>query len=165
MLLCARCGAVPATQHLLHVGADGQQVELHLCQACAEKAQLLTPPGLNLPAVLQALIGAHVGSLADELSRLNCPSCGIKFMEFRADGRLGCPHDYAVFRAGLLPLLKKLHRQCRHAGKRPKRQVWSQERAQELLRLRRELRAAIESEAFEQAARLRDLLRQKEAEA
>ena len=29
---------------------------------------------------------------------LTCPHCGIKFMEFRAQGRLGCPHDYEVFR-------------------------------------------------------------------
>lgn len=164
-MLCAQCGQAPATQHLLHIGPDGRHTELHLCLACAEKQQLVTPPGLNLPALLQALIGAHVGSLSDELSRLACPSCGIKFMEFRADGRLGCPHDYAVFRAGLEPLLKKLHRRHRHVGKQPKRRARSQERAHELLKLRRELRAAIEQEAFEQAARLRDQIRQKEAEA
>ena len=61
-------------------------------------------PFLNLPAILQTLIGQHVGQLTDELARLTCPVCGIKYMEFRAEGRLGCPHDYTVFRAGLEPL-------------------------------------------------------------
>jgi hypothetical protein len=31
---------------------------------------------------------------------LTCPDCGIKFMEFRAGGQLGCPQDYRVFSAG-----------------------------------------------------------------
>jgi hypothetical protein len=28
-----------------------------------------------------------------------CPYCGIKFVEFRNSGRLGCPHDYIGFAA------------------------------------------------------------------
>ena len=35
-------------------------------------------------------------------------------IEFRADGRLGCPHDYEVFRVGLEPLLQRIHRSGRH---------------------------------------------------
>ncbi|HMP01932.1 MAG TPA: UvrB/UvrC motif-containing protein [Gemmatales bacterium] len=165
MIPCSRCGQAAATEHLIHVGPDGSKSELHLCTACAEKAQIVAPEGLQLPAVLQALIGTHVGALSDELSRLVCPSCGIKYMEFRAEGRLGCPHDYAVFRVGLLPLLKKIHRHERHAGKQPKRRRRSLERDQELLRLRRELSAAIDQEAYEQAAVIRDRIREKEAEA
>src|SRR5262249_9513105 len=63
----------------------GQKKELHLCQACAEKQQLLQKQELNLPAILQALIGQKIGPLTDELSRLTCPTCGIKYMEFRAE--------------------------------------------------------------------------------
>ena len=61
------------------------------------------------------------GQLTDELARLTCPACGIKYMEFRSEGRLGCPHDYQVFRTGLEPLLNKIHRADRHVGKRPRR--------------------------------------------
>ena len=31
-----------------------------------------------------------------------CPDCGLKFMEFRAGGRLGCPLDYCGFLQGAL---------------------------------------------------------------
>ncbi len=157
---CQRCSN-PATVHLTNI-ENNQKHEVHLCRECAEAQQLLKKQELNLPAVLQSLIGQHVGPWTDELARLTCPACGIRYMEFRAAGRLGCPHDYNVFRAGLEPLLQRIHRSERHVGKRPRRAV-TLEKLAELVELRRELRTAVESEAYEEAARLRDLLRQKEA--
>src|SRR5205085_5097769 len=112
--------------------------ELHLCQACAEQQQLLKQQELNLPAILQTLIGQHIGALTDALSRLTCPTCGIKYMEFRAEGRLGCPNDYEVFRAGLEPLLQRIHRSLKHAGKVPRRRSHGRCNA-ELITLRSEL--------------------------
>jgi protein arginine kinase activator len=157
---CQSCSNV-ATVHLTDI-VDGQKKELHLCQRCAEKQQLTQQQELNLPAILQTLIGQHLGQLTDELARLRCPACGIRYMEFRAEGRLGCPQDYDVFRVGLTPLLQRIHRSDRHVGKSPRRVVTSAHQA-ELLDIRRQLRAAVEAEAYEDAARLRDLLRQKEA--
>ena len=159
---CQECSN-PATVHLTKIGNDGQKKQIHLCQQCAEQQQLVKQEELNLPAILQALIGQHVGQLTDELARLTCPACGIKYMEFRAEGRLGCPHDYEVFRAGLEPLLQKIHRAERHVGKKPRRQPRSAAWQAELVELRHQLRTAVEAEAYEEAARLRDLLRQKEA--
>jgi protein arginine kinase activator len=158
---CQSCDN-PATVHLTDI-VQGKKKELHLCQACAEKQQLLTHQELNLPAILQTLIGHHVGQLSDELARLACPVCGIKYMEFRAEGRLGCPHDYTVFRAGLEPLLMRIHRAERHVGKSPARRAPGRA-VQTELDLRRQLRAAVEEERYEEAARLRDLLRQRESQ-
>ncbi len=151
----------PATVHLTDI-VDQQKKETHLCQACAEKQNLVTKQELNLPTILQTLIGQHVGPLTDELARLTCPECGIKYMEFRAEGRLGCPNDYSVFRVGLEPLLQRIHRSTRHKGKAPRHRP-DPEREAELADLRRRLREAVEAEAYEEAARLRDLLRTKDA--
>lgn len=158
---CQLCSN-PATVHLTDI-VNNQKRELHLCQSCAEAQQLVKQQELNLPAILQSLIGQHVGPQTDALARLTCPACGIKYMEFRAQGRLGCPHDYAVFRTGLEPLLQRIHRAARHVGKAPRRGVLSQARQAELVELRRRLQAAVETEAYEEAARIRDLLRNKEA--
>jgi len=141
---------------------DNQKKELHLCQSCAESQQLIKHQELNLGAILHSLIGQHLGPQTDELARLTCPACGIKYMEFRAQGRLGCPHDYEVFRIGLAPLLRRIHRSTRHVGKSPRRALPADEQAA-LVDLRRRLRQAVEAEAYEEAAQLRDLLRQKEA--
>ena len=158
---CQTCSK-PATVHLTDIVA-GQKKELHLCQDCAEQQQLLKQQELNLPAILQSLIGQHLGQLTDELARLTCPACGIKYMEFRAEGRLGCPHDYTAFRVSLEPLLQRIHRSCQHKGKTPRRRAVNGNLLVEIVELRQQLRAAIEAEAYEEAGRLRDLLRQKEA--
>jgi protein arginine kinase activator len=157
---CQLCSK-PATVHLTDI-VNHQKKEVHLCQACAESQQLLKNQEMNLSAILQTLIGQHLGPQTDELARLTCPACGIKYMEFRAQGRLGCPHDYAVFRNGLTPLLQRIHRSARHVGKSPRRCLAPEEQ-EALAEIRRRLRQAVDSEAYEEAARLRDLLRKKEA--
>jgi protein arginine kinase activator len=141
---------------------NGHKREVHLCEACAQKQQILKHQELNLSAIVQAVLGQHIPPLTDELARLTCPACGIKYMEFKAEGRLGCPHDYEVFHAALEPLLERIHRGRRHVGKIPRHAVANAARQTEMVQLRQELRRAVEAEAYEEAARLRDLLRQKE---
>jgi protein arginine kinase activator len=158
---CQSCSS-PATVHLTDI-VGGHKKELHLCQACAEHQHLIKQQELNLPAILQTLIGHHIGQYTDEMARLTCPACGIKYMEFRAEGRLGCPHDYEVFRNGLEPLLQRIHRAGRHVGKAPRRHRFSPLLQAELIELRGQLRAAVDAESYEEAGRLRDLIRQKEA--
>jgi protein arginine kinase activator len=157
---CDRCSS-PATIHLTKI-IDGQKKEVHLCAACAEAQNLTHDTELNLSVILQTVIGQHASPLADELARLTCPVCGIKYMEFRALGRLGCPEDYRVFHKALLPLLRRIHRQTRHVGKSPQYSERKLALHAELLDLRQQLRSAVEAEAYEEAARLRDLVKQKE---
>lgn len=157
---CQLCSK-QATMHLSNI-VNGQKKELHLCQDCAEKQQLLKQQELNLSAILQTVIGQHVGQLTDELARLTCPTCGIKYMEFKAEGRLGCPNDYQVFQVALKPLLLRMHRSVSHKGKKPRHSLLTTARLAEIVELRQQLRRAVETEAFEEAARLRDLLREKE---
>ncbi len=153
----------PATVHLTDI-VNRQKNELHLCQACAEKKQLLKQQELNLPAILQTLIGQHVGPQTDELARLTCPAAASSTWSSGSQGRLGCPHDYEVFAIGLEPLLlPDSTAPARHVGKAPRQQGrrpiawpnWSS--------CAGNLQPAVEAEAYEEAARLRDLLRQKEA--
>ncbi|HEX4589777.1 MAG TPA: UvrB/UvrC motif-containing protein [Gemmataceae bacterium] len=152
----------PATVHLTKL-VKKQKLEVHLCEACAEKHQA-APADLSLSSILESVIGQHISPVAEELGRLICPTCGIKYMEFRADGRLGCPADYEVFRRGLVPILQRIHRATRHAGKSPRRRRSASDPAAEaeLLDLRQQLRRAVGSEDYETAAALRDLIRQKE---
>ena len=158
---CQECSNA-ATVHLTDI-VNGHKREVHLCQGCAEKRELVKHQELNLSAILQTVIGQHIGPLTDELARLTCPSCGIKYMEFKAEGRLGCPQDYEVFRAALAPLLQRIHRALRHVGKIPVHAVRNAALQSELMDLRQLLRRAVEAENYEEAARLRDLIRQKES--
>ena len=99
---------------------------------------------------------------ADELDRLDqqsCPVCGITFFEFRNEGRLGCPHDYVRFDAELEPLILNIHGNTKHIGKRPRRATGDSDWQTDLIRLRRELKEAIEQEDYERASELRDEIR------
>jgi protein arginine kinase activator len=162
-MTCQRCHD-DAAVHLTET-VDGRRRELHLCVSCAREAGLAlpaSPPKLGLDKVVQGLIVAHVGELVGELAELTCPDCGVRFMEFRTLGRLGCPSDYQVFARGLLPLLGRSQGATRHVGKSPKRARVASDRPR--LRLRSEFRVAIALEDYEGAARLRDLLRSKDAD-
>jgi len=161
-MICQRCQN-EASVHLTE-RVDGRRRELHRCVACARKAGLVlpeTPPDLGLDSVVQSLISKHVGELVGELAELSCPDCGVRYMDFRVGGRLGCPNDYKVFSRGLLPLLQRFHGATRHVGKRARPRPEAAQR----LRLRSRLREAVALEDYEEAARLRDRLRLKDQHA
>ena len=61
-----------ATVHLTEI-VNGKKREVHLCQACAEKKEVLKQQEMNLSAILQSVIGQHIGAPTDELARLTCP--------------------------------------------------------------------------------------------
>jgi protein arginine kinase activator len=145
--------------HITEVIADEQFEEHHLCEECAQK-YLYEPP--KKPG-LKAEVGASdEGEEFGSLNQKECPICGIKFVEFRNSGRLGCPHDYQEFRDELLPLLENIHGETRHAGKTPRRLPQTKLAQNELIQLRKQLNQAVNREAYEEAAQLRDRIRQLE---
>ncbi len=156
---CQKCNK-PATFFISEIINEDQFEDLHLCEECANK--YLHDP--NAKGALKAgLVGA--GEESDELTALNqreCPNCGIKFVEFRNTGRLGCAHDYDEFRDELTTLLENIHGETRHCGKSPRRLPQSKQTQSELVQLRKQLQQAVTREAYEDAARLRDQIRQLE---
>jgi protein arginine kinase activator len=152
---CQRCTKA-ATIHITEVTGENQFDELHLCEDCAQR--YLYEPQNKPPGPKGEVDG-------DETAALNlrsCPHCGLKFGEFRNAGRLGCPHDYEVFRTELVPLLENVHGETRHAGKTPNRRPGPRQAGADLLQLRKDLQNAVNRENYEEAAKLRDRIRQLE---
>lgn len=153
-----------ATVHLTDV-VKKKKREVHLCEGCARKNNLLPQPpapAIDLKALLNLLaVPLQIVSGAADPAALTCPSCGIKYGEFRAEGRLGCPDDYHAFRPVLEPLLERIHRSLTHAGKVP-RGFRRQAAKAELRELKKRMAAAVKAEKYEEAARLRDQIRRKE---
>ena len=144
---CQRCQAKTATLHITEVLPQQKYEELHFCEECSKKHFDSAP-------------GKKAAAEVDPNSR-QCQQCGIKFVEFRNTGRLGCGHDYDHFSAELIPLLESIHGEILHAGKKPRRGESPPVR-NELAALKRQLKDAVDEEAYETAARLRDRIRQME---
>lgn len=160
--ICQRCQARPATVHLTDI-VNKKKRELHLCDECAREQQLI-PEGAGTSLNLQALVSLIMGQPDPEVDpgALICPTCGLQYAVFRAEGRFGCPDDYEAFRSVLEPLLERIHRGTQHTGKTPRHETRRQRLLAETEVLRDELAAAVAAERYEEAARLRDRIRQKE---
>ena len=157
-----------ATLHVTEI-RDGNVQAIHLCEGCAQG--YLSPtddpeidadsPAASLAAKLDQLAGEDE---LDNLDHLVCPNCSITFAEFRSKGRLGCPQDYEVFGEELIPLLENIHSAQQHTGKIPRRAPDGSRRQYQLIKLRNDLRIAVEEEDYETAAALRDEVKVVETE-
>lgn len=158
-MLCSRCNKNEATVFFKQI-LNNQVSQYHLCAACAQGE----PIGAG-PPIFDLLAGLSKPSTPARLRALQCASCGLRYLEFRESGYLGCPDCYKSFRAPLADVLKHIHGVAAHGGKAPpaaKADKDRRRRAEEAAQVREGLRAAIAQERFEEAARLRDRLRRLE---
>ena len=149
----------------------------HLCSPCAENLGLVQPKApmkmsAELLEDLLSSIKTDAGPSKTIARADACPGCGLQLHQFKSNGRLGCPRCYETFREELVPLLQRVHEAASHRGRLPGQtpatgttppldevSVTQQSRSD----LRRLLEEAIHNEHYEEAARLRDELRQAES--
>jgi len=158
-MLCQRCKKQPATVHLTEI-VHNEKHERHLCDDCAREEGIAIKANINLQDILSGMVQAHED--AGKEANLTCPDCGITYAEFRNQGRLGCPHDYEVFAEPLHQVFERVHGATEHTGKWPARADTGLSDQRQLMQLRRRLQEAVDGEQYEEAARLRDLIKEKE---
>lgn len=162
---CQICNKNDATIHLTEI-VDGARSEMHICEQCAVEQDISIKSPISINELLSNLLAVQPSD--DELAGpserdLVCPNCGFTLAQFRKEGVLGCPHDYEVFEKMLLPLIEKAHDgKTAHCGKVPSKTPGDTKKQMELLNLRQQLDAAVQSEDYELAAELRDKIKQAE---
>ena len=158
-MLCENCKERDAVVNLTQV-KSGAVTQLHLCEKCAAEQGVETsvaPTKHPLGDFLQAVQQQSLTVPGDQGS---CHFCGATTRDFRASGRLGCARCYGAFERSLRELLRRLHGNSKHTGRRyaaPAPEML--EHANTVGQLRERLRRAIANEQFELAAELRDRLR------
>jgi protein arginine kinase activator len=158
---CSICKEKPATVHLTQIVGDKMQ-KLDLCEECAKAKGINDPTSFSL-ADADVLFGLGASQEIEQSSggvETKCTRCGFSQADFKKSGRLGCPECYRTFAEGLESLLKTMHKGTRHAGKVPEALRASREQSDHLKLLQKKLAKAIEDENFEQAAQLRDEIKQ-----
>ncbi|HEU6448400.1 MAG TPA: UvrB/UvrC motif-containing protein [Verrucomicrobiae bacterium] len=156
---CSICKEKPATVHLTQIVGDKMQ-KLDLCEDCAKAKGVNDPTGFALADLMLGLGASQEIEQSAGGLELRCPRCGFTQADFKKSGRLGCPDCYKTFSEGLSGLLKTMHKGTRHTGKAPEALRASRENADKLKALQKKLAKAIETENFEEAAQLRDEIKQ-----
>ena len=165
-MLCDVCAKNPATVHLTEI-IDQQMNELHLCEDCARHKSAAMEQQFGLSDLLAGMADFQKPSSKEEgLVTVKCSSCGLAYTDFKKIGRLGCGECYNVFRKYLAPLLKRIHGSNQHMGKNPSKakvaaRVYKKKVG--LPELKNQLQKAVSLEAFEEAARLRDQIKEFES--
>jgi len=162
-MLCDICGKNQATVHLTEI-VDNEVTELHLCEECARAKSIEMEQQFGLGDLLAGLAEFAKGIEPTESTKLKCPNCELSYDDFKKIGKLGCSQCYTTFKKYLSPLLKKIHGSHKHIGKAPVKlaHTLNNRKSLTLEELRQKLQRAIEMEEFEEAARIRDQIRELE---
>jgi protein arginine kinase activator len=161
-MLCEDCHEREATVHLTQITGNKKSV-LNLCPECAEKRGFSNPLK-SIPFPLGDFLSSMVEKVypggSEAMEKLVCTGCGLRFSEFAKSGRLGCGKCYETFHTQIDDLLRKIHGSARHAGKLPSGSPEKMEPLKEERRLQEALRRAVQAENFEEAAEIRDRLKE-----
>jgi protein arginine kinase activator len=158
-MLCDLCHNHIATVHLTEI-IDEKVTELHICQGCAKSKTEELKQQLNISDFVGGLIPG--GQNREKDTNLKCSCCGISFYDFKKKGRLGCANCYVAFKAQLVPLIKKIHGSVHHRGKFPHHVGEDLVIGEKVKVLKARLERAIQLEEYEEAANLRDQIRELE---
>ncbi len=160
-MLCEVCNKRRASIHYLEKVNDHVQ-EMHLCEECARDKGGSPKAHFQIADLLAGLADMEIPVSVKRGKPKNCPGCGLAYEEFRKTGRLGCGRCYETYRDSLAPLLKRIHGSSAHAGKRPPgtaaARTSSAPRGLSALRMR--LEQAVQNEEYEEAAKMRDEIRE-----
>lgn len=159
-MLCQRCHQREANVHIVQM-YQHQRVEHHLCEVCAKAIQegvmaTVANNSLNMNDLLGSFIGMPSLESTHDDPGLACPNCGTLYAKIAEAGRVGCSDCYATLEEALEPSLKKLHGSNIHQGKIPQRAGASLHTKRKVQELKGALAKAVEKEAYELAAQLRD---------
>jgi protein arginine kinase activator len=163
-MLCSICKEKEATVHLTNISGDKMQ-KVDLCEECAKSKGMNDPTAFSLADQLFGLGAALEIEQAGGGIGVKCPACGFTQADFKKAGRLGCPECYKTFAEPLEGLLKTMHKGTRHVGKVPESLRQSRDFSDRLKLLQKKLGKAIDREDFEEAAILRDEIKQTTARA
>lgn len=172
---CERCRKNEASIHLTEI-IKNVKSELHLCEDCARAIGVnskFSSFSLSVPDMLSFLDLDEIGEIADANI---CRRCGLTFVDYKRVGKLGCPHCYHYLSAGLESIMKSYHGESRHIGKVPFNYVEMRETdgffiegknqpvsgGKNINELRQMLEQAVADERYEDAAVLRDRIRELE---
>lgn len=169
-MICENCKQRPAKVTVTQVH-NGEHFERHYCEVCANSLHPFYVEYKQDPLSLHQLL-SNWFSHADQQPvhqkqskpQLVCDECGWSIQRFLDEGKFGCASCYDSFRKQLPNVFKRLHNgNTTHVGKAPGALGEIIEIKKKIEAIRLQMKDAIETERFEEAAKLRDEVRELES--
>lgn len=159
-MLCQSCGKNQANTHIKKI-INGELTEYMLCENCAAKlgySNIFDEFGFDF----DNLLGSFFANSEPKFMRLNskrCDFCGSSFEDISNTGKVGCSKCYDVFFDQLMPSIKRIHGNTKHAGKCAAVSGEENILKNQINSLNERMKIAISDQNFEEAAKIRDELK------
>ncbi|NEZ46585.1 excinuclease [Clostridium niameyense] len=165
-MLCDRCKNNPATVHIIKI-INGKEEQMNLCENCAKESESLSLPTslefippFSVQNILSGILDYMYNQEEEQITNdFRCPSCGTNYREFKEKGLLGCSECYRNFQNTLEPIIKRIQGNIEHIGKIPKKAGQSIILERQILKLKNQLQECVNTERYEEAAKLRDKIK------
>ena len=187
-MMCSNCGKQEANFMYTEI-INGVKKEINLCSRCANKLGVLdmsfNMPNLDFSNFFGDFLNEYDSLMPSIFSgngmrTLKCNGCGMDYEEFLHTGKFGCSSCYDVFQEKIEPLLRQLHGDTKHLGKRTmnnvkkvskidelnfeknNEEIEEEKETDKLEYLKEKLKEMIKVENYEEAAKIRDEIKELE---
>lgn len=177
-MYCENCGQNYANVKYTQV-INGNKKEMHLCEECSRKLGI---DKITLPMDFSTFLSDFFTNFEEDIPKLfetrqlKCKRCNSTFEDFIKTGKFGCEECYSTFEEKIDPLLKSIQGDNRHVGRigsgsekmlnnnEEKETIKENYKLGQINELKRQLKIAIKEEKYEEAANLRDKIKELEGE-
>lgn len=169
-MLCQRCQKNQANTHVKNI-VNGKLTEYSLCSQCAHELGYD-----HLGLISQFNFSDILGSLFDQKpladAEVRCKGCGASFSDITKSGKVGCMECYETFYDKLIPMIQRIHGTTVHKGKTPGRSALTVQDNKNEIKIsdtsileqkKLQLKNAVSEQRFEDAAELRDEIKEMES--
>lgn len=160
---CQNCHKNSASIRYAEV-VDGEVIDQHLCRECLDKKQDNQQTGFEFSKP-SPFVRREKGSSPQTTSHYKamvCRSCNTNLQSIVDTGEVGCTQCYETFSTQIDTLLEGIHEALDHTGKIPRQDNLRAKARADLQTKRALLKTSLNAERYEEAAILRDEIKQLE---
>lgn len=177
-MLCQNCGENEANVRYTKI-VNGVKKEMALCEKCSKELGI-NSLDFSMPINLSSFLGDFLKETANETmssfaktKEMDCKECGMSFDDFVKLGKFGCSNCYSTFENRIDSILKNIQGANTHIGRKGKLINCELEKAKEKVEekqikkeiskiedLKQQLKKAIKDERYEDAAKIRDEIKE-----
>lgn len=165
-MLCDNCKKRQATVRY-EENINGDKKKVNLCAICSKELGILSHSFMD--NMLFSFFDEPLSIGYEKVKEEKCNKCGYSFSDYAKTGLLGCDKCYNTFESKLTPILKKLHGKSYHVKEQKDKENIvekikmnnnSNTNSSEIDILKQKLNKAIEKEEYENAAEIRDKIKE-----